>query len=416
MSLLNKVRKLKNKLTSLKAFDWIEYGIYALLIFSVTLQIQIPIVESISTSTGLQSSYMTHFFTLTNAISLVLTSYLFYKKKLSWPFTKKENFIILGILIFLGVSSFNSFNSFSSLHTLPSLAGLFLLFFLFSQKNKINKSKIFIWVMAFQAIIAIFQFITQGSLGLNFLGESNLSSTQASLALFNFDGSNLLRAYGTFPHPNILGGFMSSAILLFFIQKEKMRKLEVLALILCSSALLLSFSRSAILALLITLIIWAINKRFNLRALTIAAFTASMLITLLFIFRPLELESTSIQDRTIILESTLSAIKSHPLGLGLWQSTDHLPLLESQNLHPWQYEPIHNIYLLGLLETGFITTALILLFIGRRLKNSILSNKKSWMLILPILLIGSVDHYFWTISSGQYLALFLIAQSKSQSD
>ena len=54
----------------------------------------------------------------------------------------------------------------------------------------------------FQAVIAIAQFMTQGSLGLKYLGESPLAPAFSGIAAFFVDGLKIMRAYGTPPHSN----------------------------------------------------------------------------------------------------------------------------------------------------------------------------------------------------------------------
>ncbi|MBI2439372.1 MAG: O-antigen ligase family protein [Candidatus Moranbacteria bacterium] len=77
---------------------------------------------------------------------------------------------------------------------------------------------IFIIVGLFEAIIAIGQFFHQGSIGITFLQESIFSKEMVGVAKIVLYENTLVRSYGTFPHPNILGAFLAitSIISIFF--------------------------------------------------------------------------------------------------------------------------------------------------------------------------------------------------------
>src|SRR3989338_7690779 len=63
-----------------------------------------------------------------------------------------------------------------------------------------------------QASMAIGQFHMQHSLGWGFLGEYISETGTQGLATINVGSDKLIRAYGSMPHPNILGGFLLVAL------------------------------------------------------------------------------------------------------------------------------------------------------------------------------------------------------------
>lgn len=67
----------------------------------------------------------------------------------------------------------------------------------------------------FQSILAILQFAKQSSLGLEIFHESILVIGLKGVAEINVGGVEFIRAYGTFPSPNVLAGFLG--ICLFFV-------------------------------------------------------------------------------------------------------------------------------------------------------------------------------------------------------
>lgn len=149
-----------------------------------------------------------------------------------------------------------------------------------------------------QSLIALFQFIFQKSVGLFVLGESHIAPSILGVAKIEHAGEKLIRGYGTFSHPNILGAFLLLALicgvfllifngekslfektkdtgLFFFIKKElRALKLEnfsiwtshiVIGLLLIVSGIFVTFSRNAWLGLVIVLIFttskWIIINR-----------------------------------------------------------------------------------------------------------------------------------------------------------
>jgi len=77
-----------------------------------------------------------------------------------------------------------------------------------------NTFKIIISISLIQAIIGIWQFIAQHSIGLFWLKESLISPEIAGVAKIILNQEKIIRAYGLFPHPNILAGFLLFSIII----------------------------------------------------------------------------------------------------------------------------------------------------------------------------------------------------------
>jgi len=65
-----------------------------------------------------------------------------------------------------------------------------------------------------QSIIAILQFIYQHSLNLHIFGEQVISPDKLNVAKIYIDGERIIRAYGTMPHANVLGGYLFVSIII----------------------------------------------------------------------------------------------------------------------------------------------------------------------------------------------------------
>ena len=83
--------------------------------------------------------------------------------------------------------------------------------------------QIIIIIGLIQAIIAILQFILQHSIGLFWLKESLISPNIAGVAKIVVSGERIIRAYGLFPHPNVLGGFLLLSIIITFWYRHLFR-------------------------------------------------------------------------------------------------------------------------------------------------------------------------------------------------
>jgi len=99
----------------------------------------------------------------------------------------------------------------------------FGLFFFYIIQNINTTKKIIFTLFCFigtsfiQAIFGILQYLKQSSLGLKLFGEVDLSPTIQNVAKIDVDGQKFIRAYGTFPHSNVLAGFLLVAIIFTLI-------------------------------------------------------------------------------------------------------------------------------------------------------------------------------------------------------
>ena len=101
-------------------------------------------------------------------------------------------------------------------------------------------------LIVIQAGIAILQFVKGSSIGLSFLGESVFSSGMKGSNFIDISGNLYIRGYGTFPHPNILAGWLLMNMTILW----KYRK-GFVSLIISSVGVILTFSRLAIFLMII---------------------------------------------------------------------------------------------------------------------------------------------------------------------
>ncbi len=332
-----------------------------------------------------------------------------------------------------------------------------------------NTLRVIMTVMIFsgfiQSLFAIIQFLLQRSLGFTFLKESVFLASDHGIAKIILAHNGLARAYGFFPHPNVLAGFLGITILftiaypLVFHRKmfhvehaekmdtnvprgtsvrlgtwlkekcstwnnisdtgtifQKMFHVEHSLLIYRSIlavqllAFLFTFSKSAIFWLLIAIIYifycmfhvehaekmdtnvprgtlgglgrrflsicstWNMGKKKSLAKVQmfhvehfVPILALIIVVTgILFFFHEVDWQyflRQPLQERLFLNQESYGVWQlSQYRGIGLGQSVLVMPDFFSEKLLWWQLQPIHNIFLLVLAETGFIGLLLFFLF------------------------------------------------------
>lgn len=312
---------------------------------------------------GIRIDYFSPTLYMTDILLGLLFLFQIPSLKLKIPRNQIYFFPVIAICILLNV--YFSLSPVVSIYKwLKILESGFLIWFVKTQK--INLKWLTIPVF-YEALLVFWQILNQGSAGglWYLLGERFFNAGTPGIANTSINGQLFLRPYGTFPHPNVLGGWMAVVSSLVLNPKTKF-----LAFI----SVLMSLSRSAILSLVIS------NKK--------------ILVVALLVLLPFLLHSQSLTVRWQLTNVALQQFLKSPLvGTGL--GTSPLYQWDSSLNYALSFQPIHNIYLLVLSETGLLGFGLFLFLIFKSLKKS--------KLILPILFIGLFDHYFLTLQQGQLL-------------
>jgi hypothetical protein len=271
-----------------------------------------------------------------------------------------------------------------------------------------------------QAILGWWQFHVQHMLGLKWLGEYIAPMGTPGLATINTSAGKVIRAYGTMPHPNLLGAFLVFGLILslYFVSHgtKWIRILGGVALFLVTIGLFTTFSRvswaAAILATL-SFIIFHLRSLDWRKAIYIIAIGIVSCATV-FIFFPNYLkarvndsDARSISDRQFFNQLAWNVVLHYPVtGVGIGNYVEAQK--EFYHLEDWQYQPPHNIYLfiaaeLGLLGLGLFLMILYQIFAG--LKNIFWQPLPFTLALTGIifLLMGMFDHYFVTIQQGRLM-------------
>jgi O-antigen ligase len=283
----------------------------------------------------------------------------------------------------------------------------------------------------FESLLSLLQYINQGSIGSLFyyFGERQYSLQTPGVANASINGQLVLRTYATFSHPNVLAGFLVITMLFLFLFLPKggiAKTFLIFAFFLGTISLLLSLSRTSIIVWFICLSLlfcFSVYKKYkkgksNIK-ISILAGSALIILSPLFMFKNSLLMqrflSTSLLDESIIQRENLfrqaiNMFEKNPVfGVGLNNFYNNLnPFSEKILL----IQPVHNIFVLTLSQTGIIGFLFLvgILVLGLIKILSIKTNKRKYLLCIffSLCFLGMFDHYFLTLQQGQLMfALFL---------
>lgn len=308
--------------------------------------------------------------------------------------------------------------------------GMSLFWLLKNSKLEIKKVVLFfIFSALIQSFLGGYQFFFQTSFSNKYLGLEKHEILQGGTAVIEVGESRFLRAYGGFSHPNIFGGFLFLAFILafggfLFLAKNKKENIfYFVSANLIFFGLLSSFSRSAILAFSISnfiIFLYILTRKKELLKKLFFIFSALILIfsfsfffyqNLFFIRTKIEnrLEKKSVNERFLQISQSRFVVQNNFFtGIGLGNYT--LFLYEQDLTKPiWQIQPVHNIYLLLLSETGMFTFLLFSFLIFtiffqffQKFKNNKFNDLQIIFLIafLGLLIIGFFDHWIYSFYFG----------------
>lgn len=264
---------------------------------------------------------------------------------------------------------------------------------------------------------AIIHSVLQEDIGLQLLGESNISRDIAGVAKFQSAFNKVIRSYGPYPHPNILANscLVGLILLTLFIKDKRDVITEYLLTLLPISgiiliALITTFSRSAYIGMFVILGIGCLYARndtsFILRIKPFLITTLLLLISFspLILFRVTDREDKALTERASGISWALDIIedtKGHGVGVGnymLYLDT----YLAQQNIEhsPWEVSPVHSVPLLIAAEAGILMT---LLLLGTLLVC--IYKVPTLLLLTPLVPLLLTDHNIYTSTSSLILTL-----------
>lgn len=304
-----------------------------------------------------------------------------------------------------------------------------------------------------QSAFGLWQFFAQTTFASSWLGLAAHDPNALGTPVVVVGDERILRAFGSFSHPNMLGGFLALALLasLFLLTTARtslQRLAGLCAIVLLTAGLFVSFSRGAwlaagvgvVVALLMawrqhsTLMIDLVglggrHRRVPLFTVllvgcAIAAVTAAGFISSysdLVVSRVAasgRVEERSLNERSQYTRDAWTLFKKHWVtGVGLGNITPVVYAEVASGRASYDYQPPPNVLLLMATELG-IFGLIIFLFLIAEIAIFVKQRCSSERIVLASLLcalfvLAMFDHYLWTVPNGIllfWLVMGLVAQ------
>jgi O-antigen ligase len=366
---------------------------------------------------GIYSNYLVPTLSIIDVFIFFLLLASFFEKK-KWNFSKNTTIFFVIFFLFLTLKAYLDNSLLSTLLLYRIFFYTFGLFLVVQHFNFKKHLKSISWIILFSILIQFFigliQFKEGTSLGLHFLGESTLVKGMLGSSFIDLNGTLFLRAYGTFPHPNILAGFLLTT-LFFTINFLNQEKINILTSILATILIFLTFSRITI---LLTVLLWIgfvvfkikeKQKKTRKKKRKILLFYTPLFFTR---FTNLFLEKdSSFLDRLELMKTAKEIIQNHPyFGIGVGRFVFGLDLYPVYTKGGFLLlQPVHNVFLLILSEYGFVFGIPLLLLILFLLFKNFFKHKFFFKFgSFCIFFVLIFDHYPLTLPQGNLMFVFLL--------
>lgn len=396
-----------------------ERIIFFLLIFLAPSQLAYHFWPSFAYIFGIRVDYLAPAIYLTDILVAILFISWFVKGK-AW---KLERFLLrtLAILLLFAVLNIAFAESFyPALFKWVKVSEFFFLGIYITTTKELDLKKWIIrpltYSLIFFSVIGVAQFLSGKTIGgpLYFLGERTFSVVTPGIALVTSGGREFLRVYSTFSHPNSMAAYLMVGVLLVlgYGERSRLRKISLLVSFL---AIILTFSLAIyITAIFVYLFFLLIKKQHSIaRRGVYIFFFSTVIISLIFLFFAQQTGnagsfSETVSQRLELARVSAEAFAKNPLfGVGANNF-----LIVSRSL-----QPVHNIILLVLSETGVLGLTLFSYLFFPAIKNTLLANRYSlFATLLVVLTTGLVDHYWLTLQQNQLLLSIVFGLSLSNKD
>jgi len=332
----------------------------------------------------------------------------------------KKNWWLFATFIFLLVNAFLAVNQGVAFYKLIRILEFaFLGLYVVKERYVIDDLRYPLsGAVIYSSLIAIIQFVRQSAIEGIFwwLGERSFNLITPGIAKAIVSGRLVLRPYATFPHPNVLAGFILASLILIGINKEQgwRRIIKWAAQILGSIAIILSFSRATWLIGLLAGLALVVRGWRKKKDMVIGLIIFLALIGGLFYRLALPLSGQeAIIQRFSLAQIAIKMIKANPLaGVGLNNFIPQLPNYWQQFGMTYWLQPVHNIFLLITAETGLVGLLIFLWLLVLTFKRLVAANH--WLLVTVlslILALGLFDHYWFTLQQAQLLLTIVLGLS-----
>lgn len=319
--------------------------------------------------------------------------------------------VITGFLLIPAVISFEQVVSVVTFLEYLQWCVLFGIFVSMQGEEKQRILVLFITATIFLASIQLFlsiqQLIYKQSLQGVFywLGERSLSLSQFNIAKGYLAGEEFLRPYGTFSHPNSMAGFYG-LVFTFFLTYKPFHSLQVLrtiGLFLCFALVLISFSKTAIIATFIIIITYQFKQLQNIDCMLCVLSRIVVIAVVGIIFLSAQGDPATLEKRYILATVAIQMIVDYPIngvGLGNYILAQQNYSIDIVGLFT---QPVHTIFLLFFAETGLVVGGA-MLTLTLKWMWQYLQNKAFLLVLIFIGITGMLDHYWLTLQQNMLIS------------
>lgn len=382
----------------------------ALLILLIPIQFGLHLWPNFAFIKGVRVDYLSPTIYATDILLMLLVLFRIGKIKINPSF-------VGGFVVFLIINIYYSINRDISFLKLLKIGELYLLFeairsFTKTELNKLIYKPLLFSIILF-SLIGLFQVIEGQTLGglFYYLGERTFSKFSPGIATVVLSGDTLLRAYSTFSHPNSFAGYILVSI---FILRHLSRKIDrkstayVIGRNLSMFTLVLTFSLGAYVSMAVSYLLTKVAKTFKSpMVILVLLFLLSYFLMLLADTNVGLSIGESIDQRLELTKESVNIFVENPFtGVGANNF-----IVAMSDLNPgryfWLLQPVHNIYLLILSETGLIglvmSFILLLIILNKSHRHKYLNYA-----MFTILITGLFDHYSLTLQQNLLINTLLI--------
>lgn len=288
------------------------------------------------------------------------------------------------------------------------IEGLVVMFLVMTAPSEREARIAFIMGAFVQTGIAIAELAFQRVYPNAWLGIAAHFPENAGTSVVEAAGMRLLRAYGTLPHPNILGGYLVIAILCVRSTLRRVSWLGIAAYFFLGLGLFLTFSRLAWIALIAGIAVQWIYARRDRIFTRQAPFAFAALALAAALFWPFvaartgtigRLEAKSIAARVSSYRDALALVAKHPftgVGAGAFTATVHEQVDPKRS--GYELEPAHSAPLEVLAEIGVFGFLLYLWFLFVATRLAWKSGRPG--MAAALICLAALDHWSWTTYAG----------------
>ena len=286
-------------------------------------------------------------------------------------------------------------------------------------------------------ILGVMQVWGESSPANSWLGIAFRSVAQLGDSVFTVNGERVLRAYGSFPHPNIFGGFLGVGLFAWWAAMASVKRswakrnhlaVTSIGTVILVFGTLLTGSRSAFLGVCVGLALAFVVKsipstriaRPTVAMLGIVAIAGSLLASFYLTDLASSIrgggvnEERSLTERVTLYQDFVpfiiatNPIIGHGIGSYVLSYSDFKP-----GENAFDYQPIHNGPLLILAEVGILGLLSVLLWLASVvwINFSRFPHRDSlyaFGMANVVLMISFFDHYLWSSWSGLALIAFVL--------